>query len=100
MYVDGILIIFNTKDITEELILKETNQLHKHLEFKLTQEEENQTNFLDLTIIRNTNHFDTDIYRKPTTTDTTIHSSYNHPMEHKLAAYKTHIQSLHTLPLN
>jgi hypothetical protein len=29
-----------------------------------------------------------DIYRKPTTTDLTIHATSNHPIEHKLAAYR------------
>jgi hypothetical protein len=89
-YVADILIIFNPKQVTEELILKELNELHKHLEFKLTQEEDNQINFLGPGVIRNTTHFDTDIYLKPTTTGTIIHSSSNHPIEHKLTAYRSH----------
>ena len=27
------------------------------------------------------------IYRKPTTTDTTIHADSHHPLSHKMAAY-------------
>ena len=37
-----------------------------------------------------------DIFRKPTTTDTTINFTSNHPTEHKMAAYR-HLML--TLPL-
>jgi len=40
-----------------------------------------------------------DIYKKPTTTDTTIKYLSNHPMEHKLAAYRYHINRMFSLPL-
>jgi len=39
-----------------------------------------------LTINRHTNHITIEIYRKPTSSDTTIHYTSNHPMEHKIAA--------------
>ena len=32
-----------------------------------------------------------DIYRKPTTIDTTINFLSNHPIEHKMAAFRFHI---------
>jgi hypothetical protein len=34
-YVDSILIIFNARKITEEIILDKMNQLHRNTEFKL-----------------------------------------------------------------
>ena len=40
------------------------------------------------------------MYRKPTTMDTTINYVSNHPMEHKLAAYRYYINGMITLPLN
>jgi hypothetical protein len=39
------------------------------------------------------------IYRKPTTTDTTIHYNSNHPMEHKMAAYRFLLNRVHQLPI-
>jgi hypothetical protein len=39
------------------------------------------------------------IYQKPTSTDTTIHFSSNHPYEHKLAAFNYYINILLTLSI-
>jgi hypothetical protein len=41
-----------------------------------------------------------DMYRKPTTTDTTINFISNHPMEHKLAAYRYYLTRVNSLPLS
>jgi len=41
-----------------------------------------------------------DVFRKPTTTDTTINYLSNHPQEHKLAAYRFLINRMHNLPMN
>jgi len=57
-------------------------------------------NFLDLTIIRKTSHLEIDIHCKPTTTDTTIHSTSIHPIEHKLASYRYYIERMLSSPLN
>jgi len=48
-------------------------------------------NCLDLSIYRNIINVELDFYRKPTSTDTTIHFPFNHPYEHKLAAFKYYI---------
>ena len=48
-------------------------------------------------ILRNSKHNDTEIYRKPTSTDTTIHFSCNHLYEHKLASFVYYINRM--LPL-
>jgi len=47
------------------------NNNDKHLEFRLLEEENNTTNYLDLSIHRNTNIIDIEIYRKPTLTNVT-----------------------------
>jgi hypothetical protein len=58
-----------------------------------------ETNFLDLNTNRKPPHIETDIYRKPTTTDTTINFESNHPIEHITAAFRYHITRMHLLPL-
>ena len=52
----------------------------------------NSIDFLDLSITRAHNKLTIDIYRKPTTTNTTINFMSNHPLEHKMAAYRYHIE--------
>ena len=75
------------------------NNIHKYLEFKLTEEESNNITYLDLSIHRNNNDLHLDIHRKHTQTDTTIHFTSNHPLEHKLAAYGYYINRMITLPI-
>ena len=67
--------------------------------FNPTLESNGYINFLDLTIIRSSTHIEIDIHRKPSTTDTTIHFTSIHPNEHKLAAYRCHIERMLNLPL-
>ena len=40
------------------------------------------------------------IYRKPTTTDTTIHADSHHPYSQKMVAYNSFIHRLLTIPLD
>ena len=56
--------------------------------------------FLDLSITRTHNKLTIDIYRKPMTTNTTINFMSNHPLEHKMAASRYHIERMHKLPLD
>ena len=63
-------------------------------------EEQRSMNFLDLTIRHQQTKLDIDIYRKPTTTDTTINFLSNHPIEQKMAAFRSHITRMHSLQLN
>ena len=53
-----------------------------------------------MTITRRHTKPEVDIYRKPTTTDTTINFLSNHPIEQKMAAFRFHITRMHSLPLN
>jgi hypothetical protein len=72
-YVDDIIIISNQNKINEVSFTKYMNNMHKYLEFKLTEEENKNINYLDLSIPRNNNNNNNNnnnlqlgIYRKPT----------------------------------
>ena len=99
-YVDDILIISNTKHITLEKIQNYLNRLHPNLTITPTIEDKNTINFLDLQLIRQPTGIEIDIYRKPTTIDTTINNTSNHPREHKMAAYRYLINRMLSLPLS
>jgi len=74
--------------------------MHSNIQLSPTLETNNQISFLDLLIIRKSQQLENDIYRKPTTTVTTINYLSSHPMEQKLAAYRYHIERILRLPLN
>ena len=98
-YVDDIIIIYNTDRINEERILLATNNIDENLTFKLTPENKNTINFLDLTTSRKQNKLELGVYRKEMNTDTPIHNTSNHPMEQKTAAFRYYINRLISLPL-
>jgi hypothetical protein len=75
------------------------NNIHKCSEFKLTEEENNNITYLDLSINRNNNDLHIRIHRKPTQTYTTIYFIPNHPLEHKLAAYNFYINRMIALAI-
>jgi len=56
--------------------------------------------FLDLTISRKQTKLEIIIYRKPTSSGTTINFLSSHPIEHKMAAFKFHISGMRSLPLD
>jgi hypothetical protein len=98
-FVDDILIIYDSTRTTADDIHKYINNIHDSLQFSPTHENKVQINFLDLNITKKTNKLEKVIYRKPTTTDTTINYLSNHPIEHKLAAYRYHINRMLEPPL-
>ena len=51
-------------------------------------------------IRRQHNKFNIEIYRKPTATDTTINFFSNHPIEQKMAAFRSHLNRMHFLTLS
>jgi hypothetical protein len=61
---------------------------------------DNSINFLDITIKKENNTITTDIYRKPTTTDSIIPRDSCHPQEHKHAAIRHMINRMNTYNLN
>ena len=91
--------IFDTTPISTDQIDTYVNQVHAHIKLNPTYEGNRCINYLDLLIFRKDSNIETDIHRKPTTMDTTINFFSNHPMEHKLAAYRYHIMRMHCLPL-
>jgi hypothetical protein len=71
-YVDDILIIYDSSSATPNAITQYADAIHNSLQFSPTPENAGQINFLDLTITRKTTNLEVDIFRKPTTTNTTI----------------------------
>ena len=98
-YVDDILIIYNTDHNSPGNICHQLNTIYLNLTFTPKYEENNTISFLDLLITRHNNTLDINIYRKPTTTVTTINYISNHPKELKMAAYRYLIHRMQTLPL-
>jgi len=85
-YVDDILIVYdrntsNIHDVTEDF-----NNIAPELKFTLEREMNRQINYLDITIQRTQRGPSTNIYRKPTTTDSIIPNDSCHPIGHKMAA--------------
>jgi len=76
------------------------SSIHSNIKLNTMYEEHNSIDFLDLTISRQHKKLDRDIYRKPTTMDTTINFLSNHPIEQKMAAYRYHITRMHSLPID
>ena len=93
-----IIIIFDQNKINERLIFNCMYNIHKYLEFNVTNEN-NNVNYSDLSIHRNNNDLHPGIHRKLTHTDSIIHLISNHPFEHKLAAYNFNINRMITLPI-
>ena len=97
-YMNDIIIIFYSTHTNPNAILHYANSVHNNLRLNPTYETKGHINFLDLLIIRKTSNLEINIFHKPTT-DTTINYLSNHPMEHKLAAYRYCIKRMLTLPL-
>jgi hypothetical protein len=93
-YVDDIFIIFDSRRVTENIILNYMNSISKHLEFKMTTEDNSTISHLDLAIIRKTDQIEIEIFRKPSVSSNNIHARSNHPTEHKTAAYRYGIRRL------
>jgi len=98
-YVDDIIIICNTKKVQENTIVQEINKIDENLQFKMTTENCYTIKYLDLELKRNNNNLEISIYRKATNTDKTIHYRSNHPYEHKIAAFRYHINRMLNLPI-
>jgi len=99
-YVDDILLIYNTKNTTPEIMHSHINKVHPNLQCTLPLNTTISISFLDLLIIRHSTQIENNIFRKPTTTDTTINYTSNHPTEHKMAAYRYLINRMLSLPLS
>ena len=61
-----VILKFDQNKTNETSINNHMNNINKNLEFKKTEEEKNNTNYLDLSIYRYNNKLNLGIYRKPT----------------------------------
>jgi hypothetical protein len=99
-YADDILIIYDNQRIQPDRINTSINKIYKDINFNQAYENnEGIISFLDLNIIRRQSNLEIDIFRKPTTTNTTINFLSNHPIEHRVAAFRYDITRMHSLPL-
>jgi hypothetical protein len=92
--VDDLLIIFDQNKINSDALHNFINNTDGHLEFKITGEKNNTIHYLDLSISRNTNSIDLNIYRKPKYMDITVHFTSNNPQNHKLAFFVFYINRM------
>jgi len=63
-------------------------------------ESKNNIHFLDLSITKRPTCLNISIFHKPTSTDTIINFLSNHPLEHKMAAYRYLTHRMYTLLLD
>ena len=78
-YVDDILILYKETTNNIQEILDMFNNTSPTLTFTIETENNNQTNFIDITIQKRDHEINFNIYRKPTTTDTIIPYDSSHP---------------------
>jgi hypothetical protein len=86
-YVDDVLLVYKDSQTNINEVLNQFNSITPGLNFTL-ELEHNRIKFFDLTIIKDTNRFYLDIYRKPTTTDIIIPKDSCHPTAQKMAAIR------------
>ena len=90
-HVHDILLTYSSHHVTTETVHSFINRIHTNFQFNPTHDSNNGINCLEPLTIRNQSNLPTDIYRKPTPTDTTISCLSNHKTEHRTAAYRYHI---------
>jgi hypothetical protein len=99
-YVDDVLITYDERHTNINTITNRFNSMHPNVQFTNEIEQNNQINYLNITITRRDDHIDISVYRKPTYTDTTIPHTSNHPNPHKYAAVRYLYNRLNTYQLN
>ena len=87
-YVDDVLLAYDTTVTDIHEVLHDFNKATQPMSFTIEKEENNQLNFLDITIKKGNQSLHYEIYRKPTSTDIIIPSESNHPTEHKISAIR------------
>ena len=99
-YMDDILIIYDSTHISLTNIQHYVDTILGNIKLNAKHETNNKVNFLELSITRKPTSLELDIYRKPTVMDITINFLSNHPLEHKLVAYRFFINRMLSLPLS
>jgi len=98
-HVDNILLIYDSMRTNLDNILQYIGIIHSSIQLNPTMESTNIINFLDLSITRRPTCLGINIFHKPTSMNT-INFLSNHPLEHKLAAYRFLIGRMFSLPLD
>ena len=99
-YVDDILLIYNSNNDLNDNILNSFNSIHPNIQYSLEKEQNNKINFLDLKIEKCNNKIIFDIYRKPTTSKTSIHNQSICPTSYKFANFRYLLNRLNIIPLS
>ena len=87
-YVDDTFLLFETEEQSNHF-LSYLNTKHQNITFTKETEQNNQLPFLDITITKNNNIFETSIYRKPTFTGLAMNYLSSEPILYKLNAVRT-----------
>jgi hypothetical protein len=99
-YLDDILLFFDTNHTNLQSILTDFNALHPNLRFAAELEHNNKIKYLDTTVHKTQHNIKISIYRKPTSFDTIIPYTSNHPIQLKYAAIKFLYNRLNTYQLH
>lgn len=99
-YVDDTIMLFNGSTRQLNLLLNYLNSIAPKLQFTIETEDANKINFLDMTIEKKDNKLCYSVYRKPTSSNQTIHATSYHPISHKLAAYNSLVNRMLNFPLS
>jgi hypothetical protein len=85
-YADDILIIYDEQKTNITNTLEDFNAIYPKLKFTMEQQTQNRINHFDLTIKKNQNKLNFEIYTKPITTEMILHNTSYHKDEHKKSA--------------
>ena len=99
-YVDDIFAIWD-KTISLDDFLEYINNISTSIKFTTEIQDENeQLNFLNLTLTKHNDTIKHKIYRKPTSRNIIIPFRSNHSMAHKISSFRYHLENIYTLKLD
>lgn len=88
-YIDDIFSIYPHNENNLNDFLLYINSKETTIKFTIEKEENNQLPFLDILITKDSQHFETKIYRKPTHTNRYLNFNSNHPLMIKKGVVKS-----------
>ena len=94
------MIIYDNSVNLDDQILNKFNLIHPKIQYSIETEHNNKINFLDLEIKKVNNCIKFSIYRKPTTSKTSIHNNSLSPATYKYANFRFLLQRINTIPLS
>ena len=97
-YVDDTFTIIDGKHINT--VITQINSFHRQIKFTHEKEKDNKISFLDVMITRKPDHLETEVYRKPSSTDIYIHWESFAPELWKKSTLKTLTLRAHTICSN